>query len=122
MMKRSLSQVCAGKTAALFSGRAEAGGVIAEADATAGAGAFNDYGECGGGRWGIRVSRSWTICWTTRATPSRQGKNTSRRFSREQDKLDIAGDARAVALADYRERAFWTRTIREGRPAGEGES
>jgi len=98
-------KVVRGKTAALFSAATEAGGVIAEADATQ-VQALYDYGDALGIAFQIVDD-----LLDYEGDPKQTGKNIGDDFRERKLTLPVI---KAVALADTEERAFWTRTIEKG--------
>lgn len=103
-------QVVRGKTAALFSAATEAGGVIAGAS-EAQVQALHEYGDALG--ISFQIVDDLLDYWGTDAT----GKNIGDDFRERKLTLPVI---KAVAQADSRERAFWSRVIAQG-DQGEGD-
>ncbi len=99
-------QVVRGKTAALFSAATEVGGVIADAPEDHVQALF-DYGDALGIAFQI-VDDLLDYRGDTGAT----GKNIGDDFRERKLTLPVI---KAVALADAEERAFWARTIEQGK-------
>ncbi|MEM6760796.1 MAG: polyprenyl synthetase family protein [Pseudomonadota bacterium] len=99
-------QVIRGKTAALFSAATEVGGVIAGAPPSTVKALF-DYGDALGIAFQI-VDDLLDYQGQSQAT----GKNVGDDFRERKLTLPVI---RAVALADAEERAFWARTIEQGK-------
>ncbi len=99
-------QVVRGKTAALFAAATEVGGVIARAS-EARVRALADYGDALGVSFQIADD-----LLDYGGLSAELGKNTGDDFRERKMSLPVI---RAVAAGDAEERAFWARTIEEGR-------
>jgi len=98
-------QIVRGKTAALFSAACEVGGVIAGADARA-VGALAGFGDAMG--IAFQIADDLLDFWGDEGI----GKNNGDDFRDRKLTLPMI---KAIAAADEGERAFWERTIGQGR-------